>query len=290
MSAELIDGKKRAEIVYQNCAVQIARFKQSYHAAPHLTVIIAGDDPASQVYVNSKKKRAEKLGMASEVLVLPKDVAPRDLLAHIERLNRDQNVHGILVQLPLPDHLDKNQVIAAIDPQKDVDGLTPTNAGRLVLGLAGLRPCTPQGCVLLAQEACSDLTGLEAVIIGRSPLVGRPLASLLLHENCTITIVHSRTRDLPQLCRRADLLIAAAGRPRLVRGDWIKPGAIVIDVGIHRQTQNGAKRLVGDVAFDEAVEVAAAITPVPGGVGPMTVACLMNNTLRAAFWQKTGKL
>ena len=290
MSAALIDGKKRAEIVYQNCVKHIARFSETYDETPGLSVVIVGDDPASRVYVNSKKKKAERLGMASEIIALPQDVAQEDLLGEIARLNEDRNVHGILVQLPLPDHVNKDQIIAAISPQKDVDGLTPANAGRLALGLPGLRPCTPEGCVLLAKEINPDLTGLDAVIIGRSSLVGRPLASLLLQENCTITLAHSRTRNLPELCHRADLLVAAAGQPHLVRGDWIKPGAIIIDVGIHRREENVQPRLIGDVAFDEAVEIAGAITPVPGGVGPMTVACLMKNTLRAAFWQKTGAI
>ena len=290
MSAALIDGKKRAEVVYQNCVKHIARFSETYDETPGLSVVIVGDDPASRVYVNSKKKKAERLGMASEIIALPQDVAQEDLLGEIARLNEDQNVHGILVQLPLPDHVNKDQIIAAINPQKDVDGLTPANAGRLALGLPGLRPCTPEGCVLLAKEINPDLTGLDAVIIGRSSLVGRPLASLLLQENCTITLAHSRTRNLPELCHRADLLVAAAGQPHLVRGNWIKPGAIIIDVGIHRREDNDQPRLIGDVAFDEAVEIASAITPVPGGVGPMTVACLMKNTLRAAFWQKTGAI
>ncbi len=290
MSAQLLDGKKRAALIYQDCTKDISRLREKFGVAPSLAVIFVGDDPASQVYVKSKKKKAETLGMTSQIIALPQNTTQTDLRAHIQKLNEDKNIHGILVQLPLPAHLDKDKILAAIDPQKDVDGLTPANAGRLALGLAGLRPCTPAGCVLLAKQARRDLTGLDAVIIGRSSLVGRPLASLLLHENCTITIAHSRTKNLPDLCRRADLLVAAAGRAHLVRGDWIKPGAIVIDVGIHRQTENDRTRLIGDVAFDEAVDIAGAITPVPGGVGPMTVACLMSNTLRAAFWQQTGEL
>ncbi len=250
---------------------------------PGLAVVLVGDDPASKVYVANKARQTVLAGMKSFEHRLPADTRQEDLLSLVRQLNADPAVHGILVQLPLPKHLDADAVIAAIDPDKDVDGLTVTNAGRLAAGLPGLVPCTPLGCLLLLRDGVADLTGLHAVVIGRSNLVGKPIAQLLLQQNCTVTIAHSRTRDLPALCRTADILIAAVGRPELVRGDWVKPGAIVIDVGINRvPVATGKTRLVGDVAFAEAAEIAGRITPVPGGVGPMTIACLLRNTLTAA--------
>jgi len=251
---------------------------------PGLAVVLVGDDPASHVYVRSKHRLTQEAGMASFEHVLPADVAQDDLLTLIARLNRDSLVHGILVQLPLPKSLDTEAVINAIDPAKDVDGLHPNNAGRLAAGFDALSPCTPLGCIILTKSVHASLEGMNAIVIGRSNLVGRPLLQLLLNENATVTIAHSRSRQLAKLCARADLVYAAVGKAEMVRGDWIKPGATVIDVGINRlpSDADGKTRLVGDVAFAEAVQVAGAITPVPGGVGPMTVACLLVNTLRAA--------
>ena len=245
--------------------------------------MLVGEDPASQVYVRTKAKQTRDAGMQSLEHKLPADTPEATLLALIAELNGRKDVHGILVQLPLPAHIDTRHVIEAIDPAKDVDGFHPLNIGRLASGAPALAPCTPSGCVILAKSVRSDLAGLEAVVIGRSNIVGKPMAQLLLAENCTVTIAHSRTRDLPGVVRRADLVVAAVGRAEMVRGGWIKPGAIVIDVGIQRATgADGKSRLVGDVAFEEAAQVAGAITPVPGGVGPMTVACLLRNTLEAA--------
>jgi methylenetetrahydrofolate dehydrogenase (NADP+)/methenyltetrahydrofolate cyclohydrolase len=245
--------------------------------------VLVGEDPASQVYVRSKAKQTVEAGMRSFEFRLPAETPQPDLLALVARLNADPLVHGILVQLPLPAQIDTNAVLAAISPDKDVDGFHVINAGRLATGLPGLVPCTPLGCTLLLQAELADLAGLHAVILGRSNIVGKPLAQLLLRENCTVTIAHSRTRDLPALCRTADILVAAIGRPEFVRGNWIKPGATVIDVGINRiPAEAGKTRLVGDVAYAEAQGVAAGITPVPGGVGPMTIAVLLQNTLTAA--------
>jgi methylenetetrahydrofolate dehydrogenase (NADP+)/methenyltetrahydrofolate cyclohydrolase len=245
--------------------------------------VLVGTDPASQVYVRNKVRTTTAANMASFEHVLPAETTQATLLALVEKLNRDPAVHGILVQLPLPKHLDSQAVVAAIDPAKDVDGLTPINAGRLASGMAALAPCTPVGCVILAKSVHASLEGMNAIVIGRSNLVGRPLVQLLLNENATVTIAHSRSRDLPALCRQADLVFAAVGRREMVRGDWIKPGAAVIDVGINRIAgENGKDKLVGDVAYEEAAKVAGSITPVPGGVGPMTIACLLLNTLRAA--------
>ena len=283
MTARIIDGKLIAEQVRGRVAQEAARLARDHGFTPGLAVVLVGHDPASEVYVRSKAKHTRAAGMASFEHRLPADVAESDLLALIDRLNRDPEVHGILVQLPLPTGLDSHRVIAAISPAKDVDGLHPFNAGRLASGFDALTPCTPLGCIMLTKTVHADLTGLNAIVIGRSNLVGRPLLQLLLNENATVTIAHSRTRDLPALCRQADLVYAAVGRREMVRGDWIKPGATVIDVGINRVPGEGGKdRLVGDVAFAEAAAVAGAITPVPGGVGPMTVACLLVNTLRAA--------
>jgi methylenetetrahydrofolate dehydrogenase (NADP+)/methenyltetrahydrofolate cyclohydrolase len=284
MSARIIDGKAIAAELRTKVAGEVKRLSARHGITPGLAVVLAGSNPASQSYVGSKAKVTLETGMRSFDHRLPETVGRDELLALVRKLNADPAVHGILVQLPLPPQLDTQEVLMTIDPGKDVDGFHPVNAGRLALGLPGLVPCTPLGCVVLAKTAQSSLAGLEAVVIGRSNIVGKPLAQLLLAENATVTITHSRTRDLPAVCRRADLLFAAIGRAEMVRGDWIKPGATVIDVGINRvpAATPGKTRIVGDVAFAEASQVAGAITPVPGGVGPMTIACLMVNTVRAA--------
>jgi methylenetetrahydrofolate dehydrogenase (NADP+)/methenyltetrahydrofolate cyclohydrolase len=285
MSATIIDGKAVAADLRNRLAGEVESIAGT-GLTPGLAVVLVGEDAASQVYVRNKAKQTREVGMASFEHRLPAGTPEADLLALVARLNADDAVDGILVQLPLPDHIDAQKVIAAIDPDKDVDGFHPVNAGRLATGLPGLVPCTPLGCVILAKSAASDLSGMEAVVVGRSNIVGKPVAQLLLADNCTVTIAHSRSRDLPAICRRADLLVAAVGRPEMIRGDWIRPGAIVIDVGINRvpnpEAGEGKTRLVGDVAFAEAREIAGAITPVPGGVGPMTIACLLQNTLTAA--------
>ena len=279
----IIDGKAIAEALRREVAAGVADLKRVRGIAPGLAVVLVGEDPASQVYVRTKSKATTDAGMASFEHRLPAETPEAALLALIAELNGRKDVHGILVQLPLPKHIETRQVIEAIDPAKDIDGFHPINIGRLASGADALAPCTPSGCVILAKSVRSDLAGLEAVVIGRSNIVGKPMAQLLLAENCTVTIAHSRTRDLPGVVRRADLVVAAVGRAEMVRGSWIKPGAIVIDVGIQRVPgPDGKSRLVGDVAFDEAAQVAGAITPVPGGVGPMTVACLLKNTLHAA--------
>jgi methylenetetrahydrofolate dehydrogenase (NADP+)/methenyltetrahydrofolate cyclohydrolase len=278
MSAEIIDGKVFAAKLLDNIAAEVATLPFQ----PGLAVVLVGDDPASQVYVNNKIKTTEKAGMLSVHHRLPAETTQETLLALIRTLNTDPKVHGILVQLPLPKHLNADEIINAIDPDKDVDGLHVVNAGRLAAGLPGLVSCTPLGCLLLLQDALGDLSGLHAVVIGRSNLVGKPVAQLLLQQNCTVTMAHSRTRDLPALCRQADILVAAIGRPEMIKADWIKPGATVIDVGINRVPSGEKTRLVGDVDFLSALEVAGRITPVPGGVGPMTIACLLRNTLTAA--------
>jgi methylenetetrahydrofolate dehydrogenase (NADP+)/methenyltetrahydrofolate cyclohydrolase len=281
--ATIIDGKAIAETLRREVAAGVTDLKRARGIVPGLAVVLVGDDPASQVYVRAKSKATTDAGMLSFEHKLPAETAEPALLALIAELNGRKDVHGILVQLPLPKHIDARHVIEAIDPAKDVDGFHPINVGRLASGAHALAPCTPSGCVILAKSVRSDLAGLEAVIIGRSNIVGKPMAQLLLAENCTVTIAHSRTRDLASVVRRADLLVAAVGHPEMVRGSWIKPGAIVIDVGIQRiATADGKSHLVGDVAFAEAAQVAGAITPVPGGVGPMTVACLLRNTLAAA--------
>ncbi|MEA2892634.1 MAG: methylenetetrahydrofolate dehydrogenase / methenyltetrahydrofolate cyclohydrolase [Bradyrhizobium sp.] len=283
MTARIIDGKAIAAELRIRVAEEVARVQREHDLTPGLAVVLVGNDPASEVYVRSKHKQTQAAGMASFEHRLPADVAQDELLGLIARLNRDPAVHGILVQLPLPKSLDTEKVINAIDPAKDVDGLHPNNAGRLAAGLPALSPCTPLGCIVLTKTVHASLQGLNAIVIGRSNLVGRPLLQLLLNENATVTIAHSRSRDLARLCARADLVYAAVGKPEMVRGDWIKPGATVIDVGINRlPAEDGKTRLVGDVAFAEASSVAGAITPVPGGVGQMTVACLLVNTLRAA--------
>jgi methylenetetrahydrofolate dehydrogenase (NADP+)/methenyltetrahydrofolate cyclohydrolase len=281
--ATVIDGKGIAARLRADVAEGVARLGRDHGVTPGLAVVLVGEDPASEVYVRNKERQTRAVGMASFETRLLATTSERDLLSLVGELNRRPDVDGILVQLPLPPHSDAGRVIEAIDPAKDVDGFHPLNAGRLAIGEPSLVPCTPIGCIMLAKSVQQDLTGAEAVVIGRSNIVGKPVARLLLAENCTVTIAHSRSRDLPAIARRADLLIAAVGRPEFVRGDWIKPGAIVIDVGINRVPGEGGKhRLVGDVQFEDARHVAGAITPVPGGVGPMTIACLLRNTLRAA--------
>lgn len=285
MTAAIIDGKAFAAGLRAQVAEYAATFEQSAGRKAGLAVVLVGEDPASKVYVASKGRACAECGMASFEFKLPEDTAQDTLLALVDQLNADPMVDGILVQLPLPGHLDEQAVVARISPDKDVDGLTPISTGRLALGLPGLVPCTPLGSLMLLKDRLGPLSGLDAVVIGRSILVGKPMAQLLLAESCTVTIAHSRTKDLPDVVRRADIVVAAVGRPEMVRGDWLKPGAVVIDVGINRlpPEEGQAKgRLVGDVAYAEAVEVAAAITPVPGGVGPMTIAVLLRNALVAA--------
>ena len=284
MSAEIIDGKAFAEGLRTRVAAAVPAFAEATGRKPGLAVVLVGEDPASQVYVRSKGKATVAAGLESFEHRLADTTSEAELLALVTRLNADERVDGILVQLPLPGHVDEKAVIAAIDPAKDVDGFHIANAGRLAVGERALVPCTPLGCLMLLKDRLGDLSGLEAVVLGRSNIVGKPMAQLLLQENCTITLAHSRTRDLPQVVRRADIVVAAVGRPQMVRGDWLKPGATVIDVGINRITvdNEGKTRLVGDVDFDSAAEVAGAITPVPGGVGPMTIAVLLRNTLVAA--------
>jgi methylenetetrahydrofolate dehydrogenase (NADP+)/methenyltetrahydrofolate cyclohydrolase len=284
--ANIIDGKSIAEALRREVAARVAELRSARGFVPGLAVILIGEDPASQVYVRTKAKQTRDAGMVSFEHKLPADTTEATLLALIAELNARGDVHGILVQLPLPGHIDTRHVIEAIDPAKDVDGFHPVNIGRLASGAPALAPCTPSGCVILAKSVHSDLSGLEAVVIGRSNIVGKPMAQLLLAENCTVTIAHSRTRDLASVVRRADLVVAAVGRAEMVRGSWIRPGATVIDVGIQRAAApDGKSRLVGDVAFAEAAEVAGAITPVPGGVGPMTIACLLRNAAQAAAMQ-----
>jgi methylenetetrahydrofolate dehydrogenase (NADP+)/methenyltetrahydrofolate cyclohydrolase len=283
MSARIIDGKTIAAELRGKVAAEVKRLSTQHGLTPGLAVVLVGNNPASESYVGSKAKVTLETGMRSFDHRLPETISQADLLALVAKLNADPAVHGILVQLPLPKQIDTQRVLEAIDPGKDVDGFHPVNAGRLAAGLPALVPCTPLGCIMLAKTVHASLAGMEAVVIGRSNIVGKPVTQLLLAENATVTVTHSKTRDLPAVCRRADLLVAAIGRPEMVRGDWIKPGATVIDVGINRVPgANGKSRLVGDVAFTEAAQVAGAITPVPGGVGPMTIACLMVNTVRAA--------
>ena len=288
-SAIIIDGKARAERLREDVREGAASLMARHGVRPGLAVVLVGDDPASAVYVRSKGEQSREAGFHSVTHRLAAEATQAEVEALVGTLNRDPAIHGILVQLPLPRGLDEQAVLNAIDPDKDVDGLTPVSAGRLANGQPGLVPCTPRGCLILLQDALGDLSGKRAVVLGRSVLVGRPMAQLLLRADCTVTIAHSRTRDPAALCREADIVVAAVGRPEMVRGDWIKPGAAVIDVGINRvphadpaKAAQGKTRLVGDVAYDEVAEVAGWITPVPGGVGPMTVACLLQNTLDAA--------
>jgi methylenetetrahydrofolate dehydrogenase (NADP+) / methenyltetrahydrofolate cyclohydrolase len=287
MTAYKIDGKAIAAKVRADVAAEVARIKREHGFQPGLAVVLVGEDPASKVYVRNKAEQTVEVGMQSFEHKLPEDTTEAFLLDLVAKLNADPNVHGILVQMPLPKHIDSVKVLDSIDPAKDVDGFHPMNVGKLSIGERALAPCTPVGSIILAKSVKHDLSGLEAVVIGRSNIVGKPMAQLLLRENCTVTIAHSRTKDLPGVVRRADLVIAAIGKPEFVKGDWIKPGAIVIDVGINRILKpDGKGKLVGDVAYAEAAEVASAITPVPGGVGPMTIACLLKNTVEAALMQK----
>ena len=283
MSGAIIDGKAFAAGLRERVAAAVPAFVEAAGRPPGLAVVLVGEDPASQLYVRSKGKATIAAGMASFEHRLPVETSQAELIDLVARLNADDAVDGILVQLPLPPQIDEGAVIDAIDPAKDVDGFHIENAGRLATGLPGFVPCTPLGCLMLLKEQLGELAGLDAVVIGRSNIVGKPMARLLLNESCTVTVAHSRTRDLPSLVRRADIVVAAAGRPEMVKGDWLKPGATVIDVGINRiDAGEGKTRLVGDVDFASAVEVAGAITPVPGGVGPMTIAVLLRNTLVAA--------
>jgi methylenetetrahydrofolate dehydrogenase (NADP+) / methenyltetrahydrofolate cyclohydrolase len=283
MTAKRIDGKAAAQTIRQRVAELVPAFERQFRRPPGLATVLVGVDPASAVYVRSKNRATAEMGMASFSHNLPDTTSEDELLQLVLDLNADERVDGILVQLPLPKQIDTTRVIETIDPSKDVDGFHPMNAGRLATGLSSLVPGTPYGCLHLLKQELGSIAGLNAVVIGRSNIVGKPMAQLLIAESATVTIAHSRTSDLPGVVRRADIVVAAVGRPEMVRGDWIKPGATIIDVGINRIPTDGGKgRLVGDVAYDEAAEVAAAITPVPGGVGPMTIAMLMRNTLVAA--------
>ncbi|MCB1348618.1 MAG: bifunctional methylenetetrahydrofolate dehydrogenase/methenyltetrahydrofolate cyclohydrolase FolD [Paracoccaceae bacterium] len=284
MSATIIDGKAFAADVRARVAEQVAAMKADHGITPGLAVVLVGEDPASQVYVRSKGEKTREVGMNSYEYKLPADVPEAELYALIDRLNADPAVHGILCQFPVPPHLSERDIIARISPEKDVDGLSVINAGRLATGQQAMISCTPLGCLMMLREVRGDLTGLDAVVIGRSNLVGKPMGQLLLRDSCTVTMTHSRTRNLAEVVRRADILVAAVGVPEMVKGDWIKPGATVIDVGMNRLPpveEGGKGKLVGDVDFAAAAEVAGAITPVPGGVGPMTIACLLANTLTA---------
>jgi methylenetetrahydrofolate dehydrogenase (NADP+) / methenyltetrahydrofolate cyclohydrolase len=280
--ADVIDGKAMAAAVRARVSDEVRELESRHRIVPGLAVVLVGSDPASEIYTGSKKKMAAQVGIRSFAEHLPASTTEAELIELIERLNGNHDVHGILVQLPLPAHIDPLKVIAAIDPAKDVDGFHPLNVGLLAIGQPALTPCTPLACIMLAKSIHPSLAGLEAMVIGRSAIVGKPLAQLLLAENATVTVAHSKSSDLPALARRADLVFAAVGRPEFVRKDWVKPGATVIDVGINRIIREGKPQIVGDVAFEEACGVAGAITPVPGGVGPMTIACLLVNTLRAA--------
>lgn len=287
MSARIIDGKTISTDLRGKVTDAVHRLRRDRGIVPGIAVVLVGNNPASEVYVRNKSKAVAESGMIAFDRKLPATANETELIDLIAKLNHDEEVNGILVQLPLPKQIDAHKIIAAIDPAKDVDGFHPLNVGRLASGLPALVPCTPMGCVILAKTVHETFAGLEAVVIGRSNIVGKPVAQLLLAENATVTVAHSKTNDLPTVCRRADLLVAAIGRPEMVRGDWIKPGATVIDVGTNRVAGEGGKsRIVGDVAYTEAVKIAGAITPVPGGVGPMTIACLLLNTLRAACAQK----
>jgi methylenetetrahydrofolate dehydrogenase (NADP+)/methenyltetrahydrofolate cyclohydrolase len=284
--ARIIDGKAIAAKVRTEVAANVARLKRDHGFVPGLAVVLVGEDPASKVYVKNKAQQTAEVGMKSVEHKLPAETSEADLLALVGQLNRDDTIHGILVQMPVPKHIDALKVIEAIDPLKDVDGFHAINVGRLSIGERALIPCTPFGSMILAKTITKDLKGMNAVVIGRSNIVGKPMAQLLIREDCTVTVAHSKTRDLEGVCRSADLLIAAVGRPEMVKASWIKPGAIVIDVGINRIVgADGKGKLVGDVAYDECAKVAGAITPVPGGVGPMTIACLLKNTVEAAEMQ-----
>ena len=283
MTARLIDGKAFAAALRERVALSAAEFARVRGRAPGLAVVLVGEHPPSAAYVRSKAKATREAGMESFEHKLPAEASQDELIALVEQLNADDSVDGILVQLPLPSHIDEQLVITTVDPDKDVDGFHPLNAGRLATGLKTLVPCTPLGCLMLLHNELGELAGLDAIVVGRSNIVGKPMAQLLIQASCTVTVAPSRTRDLPAAVRRSDIVVAAVGRPELIRGDWLKAGATVIDVGQERVEQpDGTRKLLGDVAFDEAVEVAGAITPVPGGVGPMTIACLLRNTLVAA--------
>jgi methylenetetrahydrofolate dehydrogenase (NADP+) / methenyltetrahydrofolate cyclohydrolase len=283
VETRLVDGRAFAKSILAQVAAEAAAMKVATGLVPGLAVVLVGEDAASQVYVRNKARTTIEIGLNSIEHRLPAETAELDLLALVAELNADPAIHGILVQLPLPDHIDSSRILDAINPDKDVDGFHVVNAGRLATGLPGLIPCTPLGCSLLLKAELGDLSGMRAVVLGRSNIVGKPMAALLLRESCTVTVAHSRTRDLAAVCREADILVAAVGRPEMVRGDWIKPGATVIDVGINRVPEvGGTTRLVGDVAFAEAQGIAGRITPVPGGVGPVTIACLLRNTVTAA--------
>jgi methylenetetrahydrofolate dehydrogenase (NADP+)/methenyltetrahydrofolate cyclohydrolase len=283
MTAKLIDGKAAALALRERIAGEVARFREATGRPPGLAAVLVGDDPASAVYVRNKGKATREAGMESFEFRLPASTTQDELVALVDRLNEDPAIDGILVQLPLPSQIDERVIITRISPDKDVDGFHPVNAGRLAIGLHGFVPGTPLGCLKLLQAELGDLAGKEAVVIGRSNIVGKPMALLLLRESCTVTIAHSRTRNLPDVVRRGDIVVAAVGRPEMVKGDWLKPGATIIDVGINRlPSENGKGRLVGDVDFESASEIAGAITPVPGGVGPMTIACLIRNTFVSA--------
>lgn len=287
MTARIIDGKTISADLRGKVTDAVHRLRRDRGIVPGIAVVLVGDNPASEVYVRNKSKAVAESGMQAFDRKLPTTASEAELVDLIGKLNSDEQVNGILVQLPLPKQIDAQKIIAAINPAKDVDGFHPLNVGRLASGLPAMVPCTPMGCVRLAKTVHASLAGLEAVVIGRSNIVGKPVAQLLLAENATVTVAHSKTRDLDAVCRRADLLVAAIGRAEMVRGDWIKPGATVIDVGINRVAADGGKsRIVGDVSYSEAVQIAGAVTPVPGGVGPMTIACLLLNTLRAACAQK----
>jgi methylenetetrahydrofolate dehydrogenase (NADP+)/methenyltetrahydrofolate cyclohydrolase len=282
MTARIIDGKAFAATVRESVTGHVSRLKQAHGVTPGLAVVLVGEDPASQIYVRAKEKQTVDVGMNSYMHLLPIDTREDELLGLIEQLNRDPDVHGILVQLPLPSHLDEALVINSIDQAKDVDGFTLLNVGLLATGQPAMVPCTPLGCLMMLREYRGDLSGLNAVVIGRSNIVGKPMAQLLLRDSCTVTVAHSRTTNLPRLLASADIVVAAVGRPSFVQGSWLKPGATVVDVGINRVDQgDGTTRLVGDVDYSTAREVAGAITPVPGGVGPMTIACLLANTVTA---------
>ncbi len=286
---KIIDGKAFAEGLRGRIARQIADLKAQHNIVPGLAVVLVGENPASQVYVRNKARQTVEVGMASFEHKLSRETGQGELLALVKKLNLDPKVNGILVQLPLPKQIDPQAVLDAIDPAKDVDGFHVVNAGRLATGGAAMVPCTPLGCLMLLKDRLGDLAGKRAMVLGRSNIVGKPMAQLLLGESCTVTIAHSRTRDLPGECRRAEILVAAVGKPEMVRGDWLHPGVVVIDVGINRIERDGKPKLVGDVAYDEALKVAGAITPVPGGVGPMTIACLLQNTLTATLRQRGMK-
>lgn len=278
----VIDGKAAAATLREKLAVTVAELKANHGLVPGLAVVLVGEDPASQVYVRNKAKQTIEVGMESVEHKLPIDTKQEDLLSLIDSLNKDESIHGILVQLPLPSHIDEFKVINSVSHDKDVDGFHLINVGRLNTDGGGVVPCTPLGCLMMLKAHHGDLTGMHAVIVGRSNIVGKPMAALLLQANCTVTIAHSRTRQLEDLCRTADILVAAVGRPRMVHGSWIKPGATVIDVGINRIEEAGKTRLVGDIDYESVAEVAGAVTPVPGGVGPMTIACLLHNTVQQA--------